>query len=49
MCSTQMLPSIELAADNDNIEDEDVPVPAAKTTRQEKTSKGKCRGRKPSS
>ena len=41
--------SMELAADDDYFEDEDVSAPAAKMTRQEKTSKGKGKGRKPSS
>ena len=36
----QMPPYIELAADDDDFEDEGVPAPSAKTTRQEKTCEG---------
>ena len=49
LCLMQMPPSIELAADDDDFEDEGVPAPSAKTTRHEKTSKGKGKGRAPSS
>ena len=44
-----MQPSIELAANNDDFEDMDVPASAPQRSRQEKTDKGKGKGKKPSS
>ena len=44
----QMQLSITLAAYNDDFENADIPAPAAKTLRQEKTGTGKGKGRKPS-
>ena len=49
LCSMQMPPSIELAADDDDFEDEVVPAQSAKTTRQEKTCNGKGKSRTASS
>ena len=49
LCSMQMPPSKELAADYDDFEDEGVPAPSGKTTRQEKTGKGKGKSRTASS
>ena len=45
-----MQPSTELAANNDDFEDLDVPASAPKRSRQEKTDKpeGKGKGKKPS-
>ena len=37
LCSMQMPPSVELDAADDEFEDEGVPAPFAKATRQEKT------------
>ena len=46
-----MQPSIELAENNDDFEDMDVPASAPQRSRQEKTDKGKGKGtgKKPSS